>query len=236
MRRMIGISQIRRASVLAWVLLAASAFGQSTPGSASNSKVSIESASLPPATPQQEYHFQLVGSGGIPPLKWQVVQGDLPTGMKLNPNGLISGTPGTPGDFHFVVSVSDESQPALTANREFTLKVVQALLLEWKNYPRLSGNQILGSAAVSNGTTDTFDFTFFVVAVNEIGKAFALGYQRFALKPGTSSFEIAFGQQQNLPQGAYTVHVDGVGELDEKGLIYHRRLQTKEPLSIAVGP
>jgi len=223
---------------LACVCLASPTFAQSGSASNPNSKVTIETSSLPPAIPQQDYRFQFSGSGGIPPLKWELVygQGELPTGMKLSRDGIISGIPGTPGEFHFVVTLSDSSQPALTANREFTLKVVQALVLEWKTYPRVLGNQIGGSASVSNGTEDTFDFTFFVVAVNEIGKAFALGYQRFPLRPGTSSFEITFGQSQNLPQGKYVVHVDGVAELEKKGLIYRRRLQTKEALTVAVGP
>jgi hypothetical protein len=228
---------IREWTWLACLFLAGAAFPQAG-GSATTPQLQIDTSSLPPAIPQQAYRFQLVasGRGTIPPLKWDLVQGELPAGLKLGTDGTVSGIPGAAGEFHFTVRVSDESQPPVTATRELALKIVQALVLEWKNYPRLNGNQILGSAAVTNGTEDTFDFTFFVVAVNEIGKAFALGYQRFPLRPGTSSFEMPFGQGQNLPQGTYTVHVDGVGELDAKGLIYHRRLQTKEPLTVAVGP
>jgi Putative Ig domain len=203
---------------------------------AGNSKLVIDESPLPPATPQHDYRFQFVAHGGIPPMKWEFLQGDMPTGIQLSADGVLSGTPKAVGEWQFTVSVTDTSKPPQTAAREIVLKIVEPLSLEWKNYPQVTGNQILGSVKVGNGTEDTFDFTLIVVAVNQTGKAFALGYQRFALKPRTSSFEIPFGQLQNLPQDQYTIHVDGVGEVEAKHSIYRRRLQTQSPLTIAVGP
>jgi hypothetical protein len=221
-------------AALACLLLAVSSFAQGP--AAGNSKLTIDESALPPATPQRPYHFQVVVHGGIPPMKWELLRGDLPAGMRFGDDGVISGTATSPGEWHFTVGVADTSKPPQGATRELVLKVLEPLLLEWKTYPRVTGNQILGSVEVSNGTEDTFDFTLIVVAVNEVGKAFALGYQRFALRPGTSQFEIPFGQLQNLPQGRYAVHVDGVGEVETKHFIYHRRLQSKDPLTIVVGP
>jgi len=221
-------------TMLACLWLAAGVFAQGP--SAGNSKLAVADTPLPPATPQQPYRFQLVANGGIPPMKWEHVDGELPAGVRLSLDGTINGTPTSLGEFHFTVSVTDTSRPPQAATRQFVLKVLAPLLLEWKNYPRVQGNQILGSVMVTNGTEDVFDFTLIVVAVNEIGKAFALGYQRFPLRPGTLEFEIPFGQGQNLPQGKYVVHADGVGEVDAKGSIYHRRLQSKEAFTIAVGP
>jgi hypothetical protein len=218
--------------VVLW--LASNAFAQSA--ATGNSKLAIDESPLPPATPQHAFRFQVTAKGGIPPMKWELLRGELPAEMRFSADGALSGTPGSPGEWHFTVGVTDTSRPAQTATRDIVLRVLAPLLLEWKAYPQVQGNQIMGSVMVSNGTEDTFDFTLIVVAVNEIGKAFALGYQRFALRPGTFSFEIPFGQGQNLPQARYEVHVDGVGEVEAKGYIYRRRLQTKGALSVLVGP
>jgi hypothetical protein len=62
-----------------------------------------------------------------------------------------------------------------------------------------------------------------VVAVNEIGKAFALGYQHFALAPGATSPTIPFGMQ--MSPGRYRVRADAVGEVAPKNVIYRSALE-----------
>jgi len=155
-------------------------------------------------------------------------------GLRLSEEGLLAGTPIAAGTFRFTVSVTDSSRPPQTATREFILRVVAPLRLEWKKYPKVSGNRIDGSVLVSNGTDDDFDFTIIVLAVAENGRATAIGYQRFPLKGGVESLEIPLGE--TLARGAYTVHVDAVAEVPEKDAIYHARLQTKEAMQVTVGP
>jgi hypothetical protein len=197
-------------------------------------QLAVDTASLPKATPRHAYRFQLQARGGIPPMQWRLAAGSLPTGMTLGADGVISGTPSSVGDFRFTASVTDTSRPALTARRELVLHVVPPLLLEWKKEAKVSGNRIDGSVQVSNGTEDDFDLTFVVLAVAENGRAVAIGYQRFPLKTGTTSFEIPFGD--TLPKGAYVVHVDVVAEVEPKDAIYRARLQTKDRLAVLVGP
>ena len=64
-----------------------------------------------------------------------------------------------------------------------------------------------------------------VLAVNENGRATAIGYQHFPLKQGASDFEIPFGE--NLPYGTYSVNVDVVGEVAASNSIYRARLTTR---------
>ena len=84
---------------------------------------------------------------------------------------------------------------------------MEPLMLQWKDYAAVNGDRIGGRLEVSNSTGDDFDFTVVVLAVNEIGKAFAIGYQHFPLKSGAESLEIPFGE--TLPQGKYVVHDRG---------------------------
>jgi hypothetical protein len=76
--------------------------------------------------------------------------------------------------------------------------------------------------------------TFIVLAVAENGRATAIGYQHFLLPHGTIEKELPFGD--TLPHGGYVVHVDAVGEVEKRNLIYRERLQTSRPLQVTVGP
>ena len=168
------------------------------------------------------------------PYHWRVEKGDLPPGLKLEDDGTLQGSPERLGEYRFTISVTDNSRPALAVQREYTLNVAAAMLMQWKKPAHVTGNRIEGSVEVSNTTQDDFDFTFIVLAVNENGRATAIGYQRFPLKQGTTDFEIPFGE--TVARGSYVVHVDGVGEVAEKNQIHRARLQTPVPLQVVVGP
>ena len=194
----------------------------------------IETGSLPSGYTRGTYSFTLRAHGGIPPLHWKVEKGELPPGLKLEDDGRLRGAPEKPGEYRFTVSVADNAKPQQAVEREFVLSVFRALVLEWKIPPHVSGSRIEGSVRVSNETPEDFDFTFYVLAVSENGRATAIGYQRFPLKQGTMDFDIPFGE--NLPPGAYVVHADAVGEVAEKNHIYRARLQTPGALQVVAGP
>jgi sorbitol-specific phosphotransferase system component IIA len=78
------------------------------------------------------------------------------------------------------------------------------------------------------------DLTFVVLAVALNGRATAIGYQHFVLRRGTIAKELPFGE--TLPLGGYVVHVDAVGEVAAKNLIYRERMQTPSALQVTVGP
>ena len=219
------------ATLLAVAALACAAAGQQA---ADPTRLALDPASLPTASPRHPYRYQFQAHGGIPPMKYYLAEGSLPTGMKLGEDGLLSGTAPAIGTFPFKVGVTDSGTPQQKAIQTFSLKVVPPMLMEWKRYARVSNNRIDGAVAVSNSTEDDFDLTFVVLAVAEDGRATAIGYQHFPLKSGVDSLEIPFGE--TLPRGSYLVHVDAVAEVAEKDQIYRARLQTKEKLAITVGP
>jgi Putative Ig domain len=215
------------------LLLPGLANGQQAPAP-DPSALAMNVASLPPASPRHPYRFQFLSHGGIPPVRYELAEGAPPHGMTVTADGMLAGTPSAVGEYRFSVSVTDSNRPPQTATRMYILRVVAPLLMEWKRYAKVSGSRIDGSVVVSNGTEDDFDFTFIVLAVNEFGRATAIGYQHIPVKSGTDSLEIPFGE--TLPRGTYDVHVDGVGEVPAKDTIYRRRLQTKEKLAVTVGP
>jgi putative Ig domain-containing protein len=189
---------------------------------------------LPKAFVNARFQFQLHAQGGSQPYHWTIASGDLPPGIKLSNSGSLEGTPTSTGEFHFVVTVADSARPAAEVSQPLIIKVTSPLIARWDRYPKIIGQRIEGSVKVSNDTEHDFDLTFIVLAVNEIGRAEAIGYQRFTLRKNTTDFVLPFGE--NVPRGSYQVHADVVGEVAATNSIHRARLETKERLVLQQGP
>ena len=223
-----------RRSVIGAVLILTAAFPARGQQGAGPNQFSIKTNTLPRAFPRQLYRIQLEAQGGVPPFTWKVSAGSLPSGISFGVDGVLSGAATTVGNFSFVVTVTDNDRPAHERNKEFVLQVVPPLSIAWGQPPKINGQRIEGTIKVTNQTETTFDLTAVVLAVNEIGRATAIGYQRFPLKPNTIDFEIPFGE--NLPPGAYEINADVVAEVAEINAIYRARLVTSEKLQMRQGP
>jgi len=181
------------------------------------------------------FHLQLEASGGVASYFWRVADGSspLPPGLQLDPkSGLISGVPTSPGSFAVKVAVTDSADPPATDTQTFVIEVPDALILDWKQAPHALKEGITGSVVVSNRTGYAVDLTVIIVAVNEVGKAFALAEQHFLLNAESDSPTIAFGADAVLPFGKYTIHADAVGEVASENQIYRTRKQTADDFVI----
>lgn len=107
-----------------------------------------------------------------------------------------------------------------------------ALLEEWVAAPQLSGNDLKGSVLLTNQSDDDFDQTVIIEAVNEYGKAFALGYQHFTLLHRSRSVPIHF--DTTLPPGRYTVRADAVAEVPSRHAIHRAHLVAPKPFIVTV--
>lgn len=66
--------------------------------------------------------FQFMAGGGRPGYTWSLASGELPAGLKLNPNGTIAGFTGSPpGQYDFSVKVSDSAGESAT--KDFSIQV-----------------------------------------------------------------------------------------------------------------
>jgi len=209
-------------------ILAASSLGQDRP---------LSLAAHPPETALigRPFRLQLEASGGVASYGWQVADGSgpLPPGLQLDArSGLISGIPTAAGSFSVRVVVTDSANPPATDTQSFIIEVPDALLLEWKQAPHASKEGIAGSVVVSNQTGHTIDLTVIIVAVNEVGKAFALAEQHFSLTAESDSPAIPFGADNVLPFGKYTIHADAVGEVASENQIYRTRKKTADDFVI----
>lgn len=192
--------------------------------------LTITTTSLPSVTAGSSVRLRIGVTGGAEPLIWRLSGGKLPPGLKLNATrGGFSGVPTSPGTYRFQISVTDSSSPVLQVQRDFTLVVTAALSIDWKQPPAVHGQQIEGSVIVTNYSEQEFTLTVIVMAVNEIGRATALGYQEFTLRSGAEQV-IPFGSSPGPAK--YIVHADAVAEVAKTNTIYRARKQTTEPLAI----
>lgn len=205
---------------------------QASPAAPQNALVIENDSQLPDTYPGAVYEVHFVAHGGVPPLRWRVENGALPPGIKLEENGVLHGAPERGGEFQFTASVTDSGKPQQAVQKQFLIRVRSAMTLVWKTPAHVNGNRMEGSAEVSNTTPDNIDLTFIVLAVASNGRATAIGYQHFVLARGLTK-ELLFGD--TLPNGPYVVHVDAVGEVATKKMIYRERLQTGT-LQVTVGP
>jgi hypothetical protein len=202
---------------------------------ASDSIVAIEPNDLPNTYPHGPYQVAFHARGNyVPVLRWKVEQGALPPGMTLEENGVLRGEAERAGDFQFVVSVRDGSQPQQAVQRGYSIKVIEAITLVWKVPAHVNVNRIEGSVEVSNTTVDDLDLTFDVKAVAEDGRATEIGYQHFPLKRGTIAMALPFGE--SLPHGGYMIYVNVNGEVAKRNMVYKQTMQTAAPLQVVVGP
>jgi len=215
-------------------LLATPAVSFAQQGAATGEPLDVRTTSLPKAYLRQHYETHLEARGGITPLRWEITEGTPPAGIVLGRDGVLSGTPTETGEFRFTVTVTDSGRPAAQRNQQLILTVVAPLLMQWGRYPKVTGQRLEGSVIVSDQTEQDFDLTVIMMAVNEIGRATAIGYQRLTLKKNTSSLEIPFGE--NLPQGSYELNVDAVAEVAATNSIYRARLVPKERIEVQEGP
>ncbi|HVI07153.1 MAG TPA: Ig domain-containing protein [Candidatus Binatia bacterium] len=207
--------------------------GQNPAGA--NGGLVIQPAQLPATYPHGPYHIVLSAQGNyVPVLRWRIAGGALPPGISLDENGALHGEAARAGEFQFVVMVRDANNPPQAVQREFTIKVVEAMTLTWKVPAHVTANRIDGSVEVSNTTPEDMDFTFDVKAVADNGRATEIGYQHFPLKHGTLAMALPFGD--TLPYGNYLIYVDANGEIAQRGAIYKQELKSSRPLQVAVEP
>jgi len=93
------------------------------PGPGGGGPVSITTLNMGDGVQGHRYTTALQASGGVPPYRWTVVGGNLPSGLALFNDGTIDGTPNFAGSSTFVAQVIDSASPPRTDSRLYTLNI-----------------------------------------------------------------------------------------------------------------
>lgn len=98
-----------------------------------NAALSITNSSLPPGMVGAKYSQVFTASGGTPPYTFSlapsspIAPNSLPPGLGINPNGTLSGTPLTAGNYSFTILVTDSAQNQQRST--FSLNVTPPLMI-----------------------------------------------------------------------------------------------------------
>jgi hypothetical protein len=85
----------------------------------------VQKAPAPPATVGTPYRHKLSASG-TGPFQWRLTDGTLPAGLSLDPDGLVSGTPTTPGTARATVEVAT-GEASATAQLSIAVQPAQVV-------------------------------------------------------------------------------------------------------------
>lgn len=77
-------------------------------GGGSNGSLFIETDSLPDGRVLMQYEQSLEATDADGPVAWTVIDGDLPGGVTLSEDGVLSGLPERSGDYSFTVRAADD--------------------------------------------------------------------------------------------------------------------------------
>jgi hypothetical protein len=121
--------------------------------------LTISTASLPAGTVGAPYSFTLDATGGTPPYSnWRVTDGALPSGLTLDANGQISGTPLAAGSGAVQISVTDRA--GQTASKRFNWTVNPAeLSITTASLPNATVGAAYSQTFVAAGGTPPYTWT-----------------------------------------------------------------------------
>ena len=113
-------------------------------------------SSLPPAAVGRNYTVTLTATGGTStaasPYTWTLI-GNLPDGLALSSNGVISGKAKDTGIFPFKVQTTDDSSPPLTTTVTLSLTVIGSLHITTPSLPdALVGQPYSDTLTAAGGT------------------------------------------------------------------------------------
>jgi|GEM_PF-2010260 len=119
--------------------------------------LTIQTSSLPSASPQTSYQATLSATGGKAPYLWSISSGSLPPGLVLTGStGTISGQPSTAGNYTFTAKVQDSSSPSQSTTQSLSISVGQtagALKISTSSLPAgQTGAAYSASLNASGGT------------------------------------------------------------------------------------
>lgn len=82
-------------------------------------------ASIPSGVEDRAYEHALEITDGEPPFEWYLIAGQLPPGLELETDGVIEGTPTTPGEYEFTLEATDEG--IRRGEKAYRISIVQKL-------------------------------------------------------------------------------------------------------------
>ena len=163
-------------------------------------------SALPDATVGTAYTAQATESGGEPPFTWTLTAGQLPPGLKLSADGVVSGTPTQAGTFTFVLEFFDSESPPEADGLQATLTVNPAappLAVSTTSLPGGTAGTAYSQALSATGGTTPYTWSL-ASGTLPAGLALSAGgtISGTPKTAGTSTFTVQVSDAENPAQTA----------------------------------
>jgi large repetitive protein len=123
--------------------------------------LAIQTTSLAPAARTLSYSQNLTPQNGVGTVTWSLAGGNLPPGLMLAANGLISGTATTNGTYPFTVKASDGSTPPQIVTAQESIQVVDPVkIVSAATWPDACVNQPYSFTLQTSGGLAPFYWSF----------------------------------------------------------------------------
>lgn len=117
--------------------------------------VVVSTSSLPVGTTGTGYSSTLAASGGSGSYSWSVTSGSVPTGLTLNANGTLTGTPSATGSFTFEATATDTA--SASGAKSFTVTVANPVTVSTASpMPGATLNSAYSQTLAATGGTGSF--------------------------------------------------------------------------------
>ena len=202
----------------------------------------IQTESLPNGTEGTSYSQTLTATGTTP-ITWRVTSGSLPTGLSLNSDGTITGTPTTQGESTFTVTAtndygSDSKELSITIGAQTNVPVTGVTLSQTELSLTEGGTAQLTATVLPNNATNR-NVTWSsnapgVATVDSSGKVTAVA-------PGTATITVTTEDGNKtatcvVTVTAATVPVTGVTLSQNQASLYYNRTPNTLTLTATVAP
>src|ERR1019366_5659797 len=100
-------------------------------------------------------------AGGSPPYTFAVSSGSLPPGLSLSAQGILAGTPTTPGAYQFTVTAADSSAAPRSGSKAYALTVTSpaAIILSPPSLPAATLGQPEAARITAAGGSPPYTFS-----------------------------------------------------------------------------
>ena len=104
---------------------------------------------------------KITAAGGSPPYTFAVSSGSLPPGLSLSAQGILAGTPTTPGTYQFTVTAADSSAPPRSGSQAYALTVTSpaAIILSPPSLPAATLGQPEAARITAAGGSPPYTFS-----------------------------------------------------------------------------
>jgi hypothetical protein len=185
--------------------------------------LTIDPGSSPTGVQGSSYSWSLGATGGTAPYSWAVADGNLPSGLFLDPStGVISGTPNASGTFKATVSVSDAGQPQSATSATVEVTIDSSPLIADPALPPATVGQFYIATVTPTGGSQPYTWSQLTGDLppgltfdTETGTIYGV-----PTTPGTSNFSAAVTDSADPPASVsadFSLEVDETSQLHVDG-------------------